>query len=128
MSLLYRCVCVCVCASVCECVRGGGGGGGGKSLDRSYLHSFIACECVYSRSRNVQYITLQYTMCVWQDPHDELKGQNVLIVKGSLEKTTGQFSLDVPQTKQLLAECREKLYTARQQRPKPHRDDKILTS
>ena len=52
----------------------------------------------------------------------------MLIVKGSLEKTAGQFSLDVPQTKQLLAECREKLYTARQQRPKPHRDDKILTA
>ncbi len=63
-----------------------------------------------------------------QDPHGELKGKNVLIVRGSLEKTAVEFSLEVSRVKQLLKECREKLYDVRQGRPRPHRDDKILTA
>ena len=63
-----------------------------------------------------------------QDPHGELTGQNVLIVRGSLEKTAEEFKMEVSQTKELLARCRETLYAERQKRPKPHRDDKILTA
>ncbi len=63
-----------------------------------------------------------------QDPHGELTGQNVLIVRGSLEETAKHFSLEVSHVKKLLEECREKLYTLRQGRPRPHRDDKILTA
>ena len=63
-----------------------------------------------------------------KDPHGELTGQNVLIVRGSLEKTAEEFKMEVSQTKELLARCREALYTVRQKRPKPHRDDKILTA
>ena len=63
-----------------------------------------------------------------QDPHGELTGQNVLIVRGSLEKTAEEFKMEASQTKELLARCRETLYTERQKRPKPHRDDKILTA
>jgi len=65
-------------------------------------------------------------MC--KDPHDELTGQNVLIVRGSLSETAAKFSLEESLAKQLLSDCREKLYSVRQSRPKPHRDDKILTS
>lgn len=63
-----------------------------------------------------------------KDPHGELKGQNVLIVRGSLEDTAGHFSLDVGEVRDLLAKCRAVLYLQRQKRPKPHRDDKILTA
>ena len=63
-----------------------------------------------------------------QDPHGELTGQNVLIVRGSLEKTAEEFKMEVSQAKELLAGCSEELYRERQKRPKPHRDDKILTS
>ena len=64
----------------------------------------------------------------FQDPHGELTGQNVLIVRGSLEKTAEEFKMEASQTKELLAKCQETLYTERQKRPKPHRDDKILTA
>ena len=63
-----------------------------------------------------------------QDPHGELTGQNVLIVRGSLEKTAEQFKMEVSQARDLLSTCRETLYRERQKRPKPHRDDKILTA
>jgi uncharacterized protein YyaL (SSP411 family) len=52
----------------------------------------------------------------------------VLIVRGSLEKTTEEFKMAASQIKELLAKCRERLYAERQKRPKPHRDDKILTA
>ena len=63
-----------------------------------------------------------------QDPHGELTDQNVLIVRGSVEKTAEHFKLSVPDTEELLSQCREQLAWARQQRPKPHRDDKIVTA
>ena len=49
-------------------------------------------------------------------------------MRGSLEKTAVEFSLEVSQVRQLLEEGRRKLYDVRQQRPRPHRDDKILTA
>ncbi len=52
----------------------------------------------------------------------------MLIVRGSLEKTAVEFSLEVPRVRQLLKECRDRLYDVRQGRPRPHRDDKILTA
>ena len=39
-----------------------------------------------------------------------------------------QITKEASQTKELLARCRERLYAERQKRPKPHRDDKILTA
>ena len=63
-----------------------------------------------------------------QDPHGELTGQNVLIVRGSLDKMAEQFKMEVSQTRDLLSTCRETLYRERQKRPNPHRDDKILTA
>ena len=36
--------------------------------------------------------------------------------------------MEVSQTKDLLENCRRALYSERQKRPKPHRDDKILTA
>ncbi len=52
----------------------------------------------------------------------------MLIVRGSVEKTAEHFKLSVPDTEELLSQCREQLAQARQQRPKPHRDDKIVTA
>ena len=52
----------------------------------------------------------------------------MLIVKGSLEKTAEHFKLSKADTEQVLSQCREKLAQARLQRPKPHRDDKIVTA
>jgi uncharacterized protein YyaL (SSP411 family) len=66
--------------------------------------------------------------CLLQDPHDELKNQNVLIAVGSEEETAEKLKLDVATVRAALKEGREILYEARQKRPRPHRDDKMLTA
>ncbi|CAG2215539.1 Spermatogenesis-associated protein 20,Uncharacterized protein B0495.5 [Mytilus edulis] len=63
-----------------------------------------------------------------QDPHDELKNQNVLIVKGSVGQTADKFTIGVDKTKQILEQCRQVLYENRLKRPKPHLDTKILSA
>ena len=50
------------------------------------------------------------------------------MVRESLEDTAQHFSLDVGVANELLAKCRAQLYAQRLKRPKPHRDDKILTA
>ncbi|XP_021929202.1 spermatogenesis-associated protein 20 isoform X2 [Zootermopsis nevadensis] len=64
----------------------------------------------------------------FQDPHDELKNQNVLIVVGSEEETAEKLKLDVATVHAALKEGREILYEARQKRPRPHLDDKMVTA
>jgi uncharacterized protein YyaL (SSP411 family) len=63
-----------------------------------------------------------------QDPHGELKNQNVLIVSGNEEQTAEKLGLDVATVQAALKEGREILYEARQKRPRPHLDDKMLTA
>ena len=63
-----------------------------------------------------------------QDPHGELKCQNVLIVRRSVKDAAEKFGLEEEQVRQLLAQSRAVLFQQRQKRPKPHRDDKILTA
>jgi uncharacterized protein YyaL (SSP411 family) len=63
-----------------------------------------------------------------QDPHDELKNQNVLIALGSEEETAEELKLDVATVHTALKEGREILYEARQKRPRPHLDDKMVTA
>ncbi|XP_042214315.1 spermatogenesis-associated protein 20-like isoform X1 [Homarus americanus] len=64
----------------------------------------------------------------YQDPHDELKNQNVLIEHGTVEETSQEFDLSQEECEAALAKAREILYNARQKRPRPHLDDKMLTS
>ncbi|KAL7638246.1 UNVERIFIED_CONTAM: hypothetical protein RMT77_010810 [Armadillidium vulgare] len=64
----------------------------------------------------------------YQDPHDELKNQNVLIVHGSISETASEFEISEEECKKYLERCREILYEARQERPRPHLDDKMLTA
>ncbi|KAE8576790.1 hypothetical protein XENTR_v10004320 [Xenopus tropicalis] len=63
-----------------------------------------------------------------QDIHGELQGQNVLIVRSSLELTAAKFGLDVARVQTILSMCRDRLYKARRLRPPPQRDTKILAS
>lgn len=58
----------------------------------------------------------------------ELDRKNVLIVYGSLEKTADKFDITVDQLERVLEECRAILYEARQKRPRPHLDSKMLCS
>ena len=63
-----------------------------------------------------------------QDPHGELTKQNVLIVKGSLEATATKFGLSADDTRAVLESARAKLWETRLKRPRPHLDNKIVTS
>lgn len=62
------------------------------------------------------------------DPHGELVNQNVLIVLGSEDATSKHFLLPKETIQEILQEAREKIFEARDLRPRPHLDDKMLTS
>jgi uncharacterized protein YyaL (SSP411 family) len=61
---------------------------------------------------------------VRQDPHGEFLGKNVLYKAQPLEEVGVQKSLEEAR----LNEARQKLLQARNQRPRPHLDDKVLTA
>ncbi|NWU61590.1 SPT20 protein, partial [Pterocles burchelli] len=63
-----------------------------------------------------------------KDPHQELKGKNVLIARSSPELTAAKFGLEPGQLGALLREGRQRLATARAQRPRPHLDTKMLAA
>ncbi|CAM4801954.1 unnamed protein product [Rotaria magnacalcarata] len=65
-----------------------------------------------------------------QDPHDELKDQNVLITNGDLQSAVEKFKLEnINQAREILTKCHEVLLAYRNEnRPRPHRDEKFLAS
>ncbi|KAK5850445.1 hypothetical protein PBY51_001326 [Eleginops maclovinus] len=63
-----------------------------------------------------------------QDPHGELGGQNVLIVRYSVELTAARFGLSVDRVSELLSTARGKMADVRKTRPRPHLDTKMLAS
>ncbi|EFN56229.1 hypothetical protein CHLNCDRAFT_145019 [Chlorella variabilis] len=58
------------------------------------------------------------------DPHGEFVGLNCLIQRQSLAQTAAAAARGEADTAAALAACREKLFRARERRPRPHRDDK----
>ncbi|TDG98376.1 hypothetical protein EPR50_G00217480 [Perca flavescens] len=63
-----------------------------------------------------------------QDPHGELQGQNVLIVRYSVELTAARFGISVEKANELLASARTQMAEVRNSRPRPHLDTKMLAS
>ncbi|NWR70015.1 SPT20 protein, partial [Centropus unirufus] len=63
-----------------------------------------------------------------QDPHQELKGKNVLSVRCSLELTAARWGLEPARLGSLLQRGRQRLAAARAQRPRPHLDTKMLAA
>ena len=63
-----------------------------------------------------------------KDPHDELKHQNVLIVRGSELSTAQKNQMEPEGVKALLATARERLFQERSKRPPPHLDNKMITA
>ncbi len=62
------------------------------------------------------------------DPHGELKGKNTLIRRLSNADAATRFAVGEADLESRLNRCVNRLLEARSKRPKPHRDDKILTS
>jgi len=65
---------------------------------------------------------------VAHDPHGEFPGKNVLRQLRPLVRTAEQFKLPPAEAEQKLLASLEKLRVVRAQRPRPHRDDKVVTA
>uniref|UniRef100_A0A8C4GSJ9 Spermatogenesis associated 20 n=1 Tax=Dicentrarchus labrax TaxID=13489 RepID=A0A8C4GSJ9_DICLA len=73
-------------------------------------------------------VKVQGNVAPEQDPHGELQGQNVLIVRYSVELTAAHFGISVEKVNELLASARGKMAEVRKSRPRPHLDTKMLGS
>jgi uncharacterized protein YyaL (SSP411 family) len=63
-----------------------------------------------------------------EDPQGEFKNKNILIERHDLADTAKKFRLTNEKAEQLLDESRKVLFDARAKRPRPARDDKIVTA
>jgi len=70
----------------------------------------------------------EYLCDAVQDPHGELTRQNVLIERGDVNKTASAFNLTVDEVQTVLHNARQQLWQRRQLRPRPHLDNKMITS
>jgi uncharacterized protein YyaL (SSP411 family) len=65
---------------------------------------------------------------VSSDPHEEFTGRNILYEANEIEDTALHFERDVEEVRAALQDAGAKLLEARGKRPRPHLDDKVLTS
>jgi uncharacterized protein len=62
------------------------------------------------------------------DPQDEFRGKNILIERHTIAETAKHFQKTEEEIGKLLAQSREKLFSIRAKRPRPHLDDKIIAA
>jgi uncharacterized protein YyaL (SSP411 family) len=62
------------------------------------------------------------------DPQDEFRGQNILIERHTIAETAKHFRKTEEEIERLLAKSREKLFSIRAKRSRPHLDDKIIAA
>jgi uncharacterized protein YyaL (SSP411 family) len=62
------------------------------------------------------------------DPQGEFAGRNILYVARSLDETASHFGKSPTEIERLLSIARQKLFQVRARRPRPHLDDKVITS
>lgn len=65
---------------------------------------------------------------VTADPHGVFVGKNILSVVQSVEDVAKQTGMAVSTVETLFASAKKKAFSAREQRPHPHLDDKVLAS
>jgi uncharacterized protein YyaL (SSP411 family) len=65
---------------------------------------------------------------VAEDPHGEFTGRNILFESRSVASTAAEYQMPPEAVSGLLGQTSEILFAARQKRPRPHRDEKILTA
>ncbi|MCS6953274.1 MAG: thioredoxin domain-containing protein [Bryobacterales bacterium] len=65
---------------------------------------------------------------VAHDPHGEFTGKNILYEARSIEETAHRFGRSAEAMAAALEQAKAALLAARNLRPRPHRDDKVLTS
>ena len=62
------------------------------------------------------------------DPQDEFRGKNILIKRHTIAETAYHFQKTEGEIRELLAQSREKLFSIRAERARPHLDDKIIAA
>jgi uncharacterized protein len=62
------------------------------------------------------------------DPQDEFRGENILIERHTIAETAQHFKKSEQEIGKSLAQSREKLFSIRAKRPRPHLDDKIIAA
>ena len=62
------------------------------------------------------------------DPQDEFRGKNILIQRHTVQETAQHFKKSEDEVRKSLDRSREKLLSIRNQRPRPHLDDKIISA
>jgi uncharacterized protein YyaL (SSP411 family) len=65
---------------------------------------------------------------VANDPHHEFTGRNILFQAHSIKDTAHHFDRPLDQVTAALAQAEATLFEVRAKRPRPHLDDKVLTS
>lgn len=60
-----------------------------------------------------------------QDPHDELKTQNVLIMRETHDAFASKCALSAEKLRSVIDDARVVLREAQKKRPQPHLDDKV---
>jgi uncharacterized protein YyaL (SSP411 family) len=63
-----------------------------------------------------------------QDPQGEFTGRNLLYIARSIEDVAAHAGRGIEDVVAALGRIRQMLFTARERRPRPHLDDKILTA
>ncbi|TLU86165.1 MAG: thioredoxin domain-containing protein [Chlorobium sp.] len=107
----------------------------GKSMVKKegsfYLWSRKEVEAVLDRSESELFcyvFGVREEGNVQDDPHGEFDGQNVLMIEHGEDDASGKFGIPQETVKSVLENAKKKLFETRQLRPRPDRDDKILTS
>jgi hypothetical protein len=62
------------------------------------------------------------------DPMAEFRGKNILYIASDLAATAQKFGKNEQEIHKILADAKQTLFAARQKRPRPHLDDKIITA
>jgi len=62
------------------------------------------------------------------DPHNEFRDRNVLYSEYTIQEAARRFKKPEAEITAVLNEGKQKLFERRQTRPRPHRDDKIITA
>lgn len=63
-----------------------------------------------------------------QDPQQEFTGKNLLYVARGLDEVAAETGKTAAEVTEILNRARLKMFEARLHRPRPHRDDKVLTA